>query len=96
MELINTEDLNATKKVKELINNLQLRLLQAEDALEDVARAAEIAQITGQADMMSAFVAQANEVLADRLQRPDSSITADKHKITMIVDDITEPSTNAT
>jgi hypothetical protein len=46
--------------------------------------------------MMSAFVSQANEVLADRVQRPDSSITADKHKITMIVDDITEPATNAT
>ena len=96
MELINTNEITASKKVKKLINELQLRLLQTEDALEDVARAAEIAQITGQVDMMSAFVAQANEVLADRVQRPDSSITADKHKITMIVDDITEPATNAT
>jgi uncharacterized protein (DUF1778 family) len=96
MELINTNEITASKKVKKLINELQMRLLQTEDALEDVARAAEIAQITGQADMMSAFVTQANEVLADRVQRPDSSITADKHKITMIVDDITEPATNAT
>lgn len=96
MELINTNEITASKKVKKLINELQMRLLQTEDALEDVARAAEIAQITGQVDMMSAFVAQANEVLADRVQRPDSSITADKHKITMIVDDITEPATNAT
>lgn len=96
MELINTNEITASKKVKKLINELQLRLLQTEDALEDVARAAEIAQITGQVDMMSAFVSQANEVLADRVQRPDSSITADKHKITMIVDDITEPATNAT
>jgi uncharacterized protein (DUF1778 family) len=96
MELINTNEITASKKVKKLINELQLRLLQTEDALEDVVRAAEIAQITGQVDMMSAFVSQANEVLADRVQRPDSSITADKHKITMIVDDITEPATNAT
>lgn len=96
MELINTNEITASKKVKKLINELQMRLLQTEDALEDVARAAEIAQITGQVDMMSAFVSQANEVLADRVQRPDSSITADKHKITMIVDDITEPATNAT
>jgi len=96
MELINTQELNATKKVKNLINSLQLRLLQTEDALEDVARAAEIAQITGQADMMSAFVAQANQVLADRLVRPDSSINADQHKITMIVNDITDSSKNAT
>lgn len=96
MELINTNEITASKKVKKLINELQMRLLQIEDALEDVARAAEIAQITGQADMMSAFVTQANEVLADRLVRPDSSISADQHKITMIVDDITEPSKNAT
>lgn len=96
MELINTNEITASKKVKKLINELQMRLLQTEDALEDVARAAEIAQITGQADMMSAFVTQANEVLADRLVRPDSSISADQHKITMIVDDITEPSKNAT
>lgn len=96
MELINTNEITASKKVKKLINELQMRLLQTEDALEDVARAAEIAQITGQVDMMSAFVSQANEVLADRVQRPDSSITADKHKITMIVDDITELATNAT
>lgn len=96
MELINTNEITASKKVKKLINELQMRLLQTEDALEDVARAAEIAQITGQADMMSAFVTQANEVLATRLVRPDSSISADQHKITMIVDDITEPSKNAT
>jgi len=96
MILIDTNDINASKKVKTLINELQMRLLQTEDALEDVARAAEIAQITGQVDMMSAFVTQANEVLANRTVRPDSSISADKHKITMIVDDITEPSTNAT
>jgi hypothetical protein len=96
MELIDTNEINASKKVKTLIDELQIRLLQAEDALEDVARAAEIAQITGQVDMMSAFVAQANEVLANRTARPDSSISADKHKITMIVDDITEPSANAT
>lgn len=96
MILIDTNDINASKKVKTLIDELQMRLLQTEDALEDIARAAEIAQITGQVEMMSAFVTQANEVLADRIVRPDSSITADKHKITMIVDDITEPSTNAT
>ena len=96
MELINTQELKATKKVKELIDQLQWRLLQTEDALEDVARAAEIAQITGQADMMSAFVAQANQVLAGRLVRPDSSINADQHKITMIVNDITDSSKNAT
>jgi maltose-binding protein MalE len=96
MELVNVHEIKATKKVKLMIAELQMRLLQTEDALEDVARAAEIAQITGQVDMMSAFVTQANEVLANRIVRPDSSITADQHKITMIVDDVTEKATHAT
>ena len=96
MELINTEDLNATKKVKELINNLQLRLLQTEDALEDVTRAAEIAQITGQVEMMEAFVSQANQILANRMVRPDSSIGADQHKITVVIDDSKDTVKNVT
>jgi hypothetical protein len=96
MELVNVHEIKATKKVKLMIAELQMRLLQTEDALEDVARAAEIAQITGQVEMMSAFVTQANEVLANRTVRPDSSITADQHKITMIVDDVTEKATHAT
>jgi hypothetical protein len=87
MDPINFDDVKASKKVKKLIAELQYRLLQTEDALEDITRAAEIAEVTGQVEMMSTFVQQANEFLRDRIVRPDSSIEADKYKMTIVTDD---------
>ena len=87
MEPVDFEKIKASKKVKLLIAELQDRLLHTEDALEDIARAAEIAEITGQVEMMSTFVSQAYDLLKDRIVRPDSSIEADKYKMTIITDD---------
>jgi len=87
MEPIDFDKIKASKKVKMLIAELQERLLHTEDALEDLSRAAEIAEITGQIEMTSTFVNQANELLKDRIVRPDSSIEADKYKMTIITDD---------
>jgi hypothetical protein len=89
MDLINTAELKASKKIKELIDALQQRLLLTEDALEDITRCAEITEITGQTEMLSTFVSQANAFLADRITRPDSSISADQNKITIITDEET-------
>ena len=87
MDPVDFDKIKASKKVKLLIAELQERLLHTEDALEDMARAAEIAEITGQVEMMSTFVSQANDLLKDRIVRPDSSIEADKYKMTIITDD---------
>lgn len=87
MELIDVNEIKATKKVKQLILDLQVKLLSTEDALEDVSRAAEIAEISGQFEVMSTFVRQANLVLADRIIRPDTSVKADSYKLTVITDD---------
>jgi len=87
MEPIDFNNVKASKKVKKLIAELQYRLLQTEDALEDITRAAEIAEVTGQVEMMSTFVQQSNEFLKDRIVRPDSSIAADNYKMTIVTDD---------
>lgn len=49
------------------------RILKAEMLLEDLARAAEIAQITGQWNLLGSFVEQANDYLAGKIQieQPD-------------------------
>jgi len=96
MEPIDFEKIKASNKVKKLIAELQDRLLHTEDALEDIARAAEIVEITGQVEMMSTFVTQANELLKDRIVRPDSSIEADKYKMTIVTDDPVENNKNVT
>lgn len=86
MEPVDFNNIKTSKKIKQLINDLQTRLLRTEDALEDLARAAEIAGITGQLEMMSTFVEQANTVLVDRVQRPDTSIAADLYKMVIVED----------
>lgn len=87
MEPVDLNEIKASKKVKQLIAELEDRLLRTEDALEDITRAAEIVEITGQQEMLSTWIAQSNEFLKDRIVRPDSSITADEHKMIIITDE---------
>jgi len=86
MELQDYSQIKATKKVKLLIYELEERLLKMQDALDNMARAAEIAQITNSTDMLSSFVAEAQEILADRLERPDTSIGAEQQSIKILTD----------
>jgi hypothetical protein len=95
MEPINFEEIKASKKVKQLIADLQERLLLTEDVLEDITRAAEIVEITGQREILSTWIEQANEFLENRIVRPDTSVTADQQKI-LVVTDETESNKNVT
>jgi hypothetical protein len=95
MEPVNFEEIKASKKVKKLIADLQERLLLTEDVLEDMTRAAEIVEITGQKEILSTWIGQANEFLQDRIVRPDTSVSADQQKI-LVVTDETESNKNVT
>lgn len=90
MEPVNLDEIKASKKVKQLIAELEDRLLRTEDALEDITRAAEIVEITGQREMLSTWIAQSNEFLKDRIVRPDSSIAADEHRLLIVTDETKE------
>jgi dsDNA-binding SOS-regulon protein len=87
MEPINFDEIKASKKVKKLIAELQERLLLTEDVLEDMTRAAEIVEITGQREILSTWIAQSNEFLQNRIVRPDSSISADQQNILVVTDE---------
>lgn len=87
MEPINFDEIKASKKVKKLIAELQERLLLTEDVLEDMTRAAEIVEITGQKEILSTWIAQSNEFLQNRIVRPDSSISADQQNILVVTDE---------
>lgn len=95
MEPINLEEIKASKKVKQLIVQLQERLLLTEDVLEDITRAAEIVEVTGQREILTTWIEQSNKFLQDRIVRPDSSITADQQKI-LVVTDETQTNKNVT
>jgi hypothetical protein len=87
MEPVNFDEIKASKKVKQLIAQLQERLLLTEDALEDITRAAEIVEVTGQREILSTWIAQSNEFLQDRMVRPDTSVSADQQKILVVTDE---------
>ena len=87
MEPVNFDEIKASKKVKQLIAQLQERLLLTEDALEDITRAAEIVEVTGQREILSTWITQSNEFLRDRMVRPDTSVSADQQKILVVTDE---------
>jgi len=87
MEPINFDEIKTSKKVKKLIAELQDRLLLTEDILEDITRAAEIVEVTGQREILSTWIEQSNMFLKNRIVRPDSSISADQQKILVVTDE---------
>jgi hypothetical protein len=87
MEPIDYNKIKASKKVLKLISELENRLILTEDALEDITRAAEIVEVTGQKEILSTWIAQSNEFLENRIVRPDSSIAADEQKILVVTDE---------
>jgi hypothetical protein len=95
MEPIDYTKIKASKKVLKLIAELEDRLLHTEDVLEDITRAAEIVEVTGQREILSTWIEQSNEFLRNRIVRPDSSISADEQKILVITDE-TEGNKNVT
>lgn len=95
MEPVDYTKIKASKKVLKLIAELEERLLLTEDALEDMTRAAEIVEITGQKEILSTWITQANEFLQDRVVRPDTSVSADQQRI-LVVTDETEKNKNVT
>jgi hypothetical protein len=95
MEPVNFDEIKASKKVKKLIANLQERLLLTEDALEDITRAAEIVEVTGQREILSTWIEQSNTFLKDRIVRTDTSVSADQQKI-LVVTNESESNKNVT
>jgi hypothetical protein len=87
MEPIDFKEIKASQKVKRLIAELQERLLLTEDALEDITRAAEIVEVTGQREILSTWIEQSNEFLKNRIVRPDTSVSADQQKIVVVTDE---------
>ena len=70
MELIDPAKLKRVTEARKIVADLQVRLLAREQALDDLARAVEIAQFSGQYQLVESFRNTANEQLEDRLVVP--------------------------
>jgi len=70
MDFVNPKELKP-KAARELVLNLQLRILKLENCLDDLGRSVEIAQYSKQYQVTEAFVRDAEELLQDRLILPE-------------------------
>ena len=80
MDFIDPKELKP-KAARQMVLDLQLRLLKVESCLDDIARAAEIAQFTRQYDVTNAFCNDAEELLKDRIVLPELEQGQTKYKI---------------
>lgn len=95
MQPINTNELRASKKVKTIIDDQQYRIWQLERALDDLNRAAEIAQYSGQYEVIDVYRAEAESLLQDRLVVPDVDTTMDASKIRIITGEVSSETKKA-
>ena len=86
MEIIDPKSVKKIKEARELILDLQKRLFKCEQALDDLARSAEIADITKQTHLMQTFVDAAQVCLEDRLTMPEVS-EEDLNRPNIIIED---------
>jgi hypothetical protein len=87
MKVIDPTGIKRARDARKIVEDLQVRLMQCEMHLEDLARCAEIAQVTNQLHLLSSFTAAANEYLQDKLEMPEHE-TGDM-KIRIFTDDET-------
>ena len=70
MEFKNPKDLKP-KEARQLALDLQVRMLDIENCLDDLMRAVEIAQYSKQYNVTEVYVQQATDLLVDRLIVPE-------------------------
>jgi hypothetical protein len=80
-------EVKGIKQARPIIDALQRRLYTCEEKLDDLARAVEIAMVSGQYQLLVSFVQDARVCLEDRLQHPEVSQEDLDRPVTIIEDD---------
>jgi hypothetical protein len=70
MELIDPKEVKKITEARKIIDDLQVRLLAREQALDDLSRSVEIAEITKQFQLVTSFREAADEQLKNRVVVP--------------------------
>jgi hypothetical protein len=81
MQVVNSEEIKKIKQARKLIDDQQQRIWQLESALDDLARATEIAQYSQQYHVVETYRQAAETLLQDRLTVPDFDQSNDPMKI---------------
>jgi hypothetical protein len=70
MELIDPKEVKKITEARKIIEDLQVRLLAREQALDDLSRSVEIAELTKQFQLVTSFREAAEEQLKSRVVVP--------------------------
>jgi hypothetical protein len=95
MEIIDPAEVKGIKQARPLIDALQRRLYTCEERLDDLARAVEIAMVSGQYQLLLSFIQEAQVCLEDRLVYPEVPQEDLDRPITIIEDDRKDVSTKS-
>jgi len=87
MEIRDPKSVKKISEARELVGDLQRRLYKCEESLDDLARAVEIAMVSGQYQLLLGFLQNARVQLEDRLTLPELSQEELDRPITIIEDD---------
>jgi hypothetical protein len=87
MKQIQTNTLEDLDTAKIHINTLQDKLLACEQTLDDLLRVCELAQATGQYQLINPFMKQANNTLVDRMEIESVETKIDNINILSVEDE---------
>jgi len=87
MEIVDPKSIKKIAEARELVGDIQRRLYKCEESLDDLARAVEIAMVSGQYQLLLGFLQNARVQLEDRLTLPELSQEELDRPITIIEDD---------
>lgn len=81
MEFVHPSEVTEIEVAREHLTDMQRRIYQLENSLDDLMRSVEIAQYTKQYNITEVFVTQANELLKDRLVIPELDQSGQKFTV---------------
>ena len=94
MNFIKPAEVTELSVAQEHLLTLQKRIIDAENLLDDLARAVEIAQYTKQYHVTEVFVEQSQELLKDRLVMPELDTTSEKMNIHVFEGEVDQETVN--
>lgn len=89
-DIIDPNELKASKKIKAIVATQQQRIFKLEQMLDDLCRSCEIAQYSQQYTITETYRTEAEEMLRDRIVLPEIAPTEGGMKLQIVTGEISE------
>lgn len=89
-DIIDPNELKASKKIKTIVATQQQRIFRLEQMLDDLCRSCEIAQYSQQYTITETYRTEAEELLRDRIVLPEIAPTEGGMKLQIVTGEISE------